>query len=164
MVELIVVIVLIGILSAVGVSRFFDRSGFDAAGFTEQARSMLRYAQKVAIARNAPVFVRLDGTSIALCLDAACAPGQQVTAPSGANSGRSNTVARCNSTAWYCEGLPPDIAYAVAGTQDVLVFDALGRPSTANLDTRAFGGATLTITGDGAARMINVSPETGYVE
>jgi MSHA pilin protein MshC len=164
MVELIVVMVLIGILGAIGVARFFDRSGFDADAFTEQTRAMLRYAQKVAVARNSEVSVRLDGSSVALCLGpgANCDSSNQVMAPSGVNSGSGATGGPCGATGWYCEAAPTGISYQLEGASNYVFYDALGRPHNANGPLGA-AGLTLTIAGDGLTRTVRVEPETGYV-
>jgi MSHA pilin protein MshC len=165
MVELIVVMVLVGILGAIGAVRFFDRTGFDADAFTEQTRAMLRYAQKVAVARNAEVSVRLDGNSIALCLGAGanCDPGSQVIAPAGSNSGSAATRANCGEAArWYCEAVPAGIGYTLAGATNYFYYDALGRPHNAG-GPLGPDGLTLAIDGDGRTRTVRVEPETGYV-
>jgi MSHA pilin protein MshC len=166
MVELIVVMVLIGILGAVGAARFFDRTAYDADAFTEQTRAMLRYAQKVAIAQNREVYVRMDGGSgIALCFDkpAACPTDKQVLAPSGSNSGSSATVAKCGSASWYCEGRPSGVTFALPLGTSYVYFDALGRPYS---DAGAIGsaGLAINISGDGIGRVVTVAQETGYVE
>ena len=153
--------VLIGVLGAVGASRFFDRSGFDAAAFAEQTRSTIRFAQKLAVAQNRPVFVRLDGDSVALCFDVPgpdCAPASQVLAPTGANSGNAATKTHCGSATWFCEGRPDGIHYRTAPALAHFAFDALGRP-----DAGAAQGLTITITGDGETRTVSVVHETGYV-
>jgi MSHA pilin protein MshC len=170
MVELIVVMVLIGILGAVGVARFFDRAGFDADAFTEQTRTMLRYGQKVAIAQHRPVFVQLDPGRISLCFknQVPCPVAEQVPAPSGGNSGTGTTAENCTSASWYCEGKPASLSYTLspeatyAGGKSFVSFDALGRPSHA-LGAEDFPGLTITIQGDGLVRTVSVAPETGYV-
>ena len=155
--------VLIGVLGAVGASRFFDRSGFDAAAFAEQTRSTIRFAQKLAVAQNRPVFVRLDGDSVALCFDVPspdCAPGSQVLAPSGANSGSAATTTHCGSATWFCEGRPDGIHYRTTPALTQFGFDALGRPGAG---AAGFQGLSITITGDGETRTVSVVHETGYV-
>jgi MSHA pilin protein MshC len=165
MVELIVVMVLIGILGAVGAARFFERTGFDADAFTEQTRAMLRYAQKAAIAQNRPVYVRLAGSAVALCFDknAPCAPGNQVPAPSGNNSGSAATIAACGSQAWYCEARPAGVTLVLPVGTSYVSFDALGRPSN-DAGAVASGGLAINISGDGIGRAVSVAQETGYVE
>jgi MSHA pilin protein MshC len=164
MVELIVVMLLIGILGAVGVARFFDRTGYDADAFTEQTRAMLRYAQKIAIAQNRPAYVRFDSGRIALCLDKTtpCPSGSQVLAPSGSNSGTAATTASCASATWYCEGIPQGVSVVLPTGTSFLSFDALGRPFN---DAGALvpSGLALNIRDGVVGRQISVAPETGYV-
>jgi len=167
MVELIVVILLVGILGAIGAARFFNRTGYDATAFAEQSRSMLRYAQKLAIAQNRPVFVHgaLDG--VALCFDVQepCRAEFQVPAPSGANSGSAATRKRClagkdYAPGWYCEGWPPGVnMIPVSGTLSSFFYNGLGQPVAAG----GFIGLKVRIEGGGVSSEISVSQETGYV-
>lgn len=167
MVELIMVIVLMGILGAVGVTRYFDRKTFDASEFIDQAKSMLRYAQKTAVAQNRPVYVRLNGASVALCFDAAC--NTRVLPAAGTNSGNSLTLAACNNaTAWACESKPANITYVLAPSATTsFFFDPQGKPFSVGDTypglTSSFATLTMTISGDGSSRTITVEQETGYV-
>lgn len=168
MVELIAVMIIIGVLGAVAASRYLDRAGFDADAFTAQARSMLRYAQKVAVAQNRNVYVRLDGNSVALCFNTSCEASGRVIAPSGANSGSAATREHCdNSDTWFCEAAPAGISYTSTGSGSLFRFDALGKPfKNGDADTSAvsnFVRTQITIAGDGSTRTITVEPETGYV-
>jgi len=168
MIELIVVILLIGILSAIGASRFFSRSTYDAVAFAEQGRTMLRYAQKLAIAQNREVYVQgaLDG--VALCFEAAepCRAAAQVPAPSGDNSGSEATRSRCladgkYARSWYCEGWPAGVSMTpVSGTLSSFFFNALGQPAVSGGN---FAGLKVVIAGDGVSSQIAVEQETGYV-
>ncbi|MES2325325.1 MAG: prepilin-type N-terminal cleavage/methylation domain-containing protein [Pseudomonadota bacterium] len=163
LVELVLVIVIMGIMGALAASRYFDRSSFDASSYTEQVRAMLRYGQKVAIAQNRPVFVRLDGTSVALCFSSTCA-GQQVIAPSGNNSRSSATVAACVSSTWACEAKPDGVTMTAAST---FYFDPLGVPfagtDAVGSVTSTFAKQLITIAGDGSNRIVTVEAETGHV-
>ncbi len=164
LVELVMVIVLIGILAATAIPRMFDRKGFDARGFADQAASLIRYGQKQAIAQNRPVYVRLNGTSVALCYDAACA--SRVVPAAGANSGSAATLANCgNFGNWACEGIPNGLAMNAAA---MFFFDPTGRPflGTDNPAGTAsnFAATVVRVTGDGINRDITISPETGYVQ
>jgi MSHA pilin protein MshC len=169
MVELIVVMVLVGILGAIGAARFFNRTGFDAAAFAEQGAAMLRYAQKLAIAQNRPVFVQATPQGLRLCYTSAnpCGNGDQVLAPSGSNSGNSATRAFCTAganyvPAWDCEAVPSGASMVLEpAAGGVYRFDAQGRLFT---DTGiASTGLTLTVSGDGVTRTVSVAQETGYV-
>lgn len=174
LVELVVVLVVVGILGAMASARYFDSAGFDAAAYAEQTRTMLRHAQKSAIAQHRPVFVVFGARRIALCsslrIDADCTGANRVLAPSGANSGATATVAACGSENWYCEATPANLAYAlsVPGTA-YFFFDSKGRPFAdvdpypSTSETSSFPGLVLRITGDGLNHDVVVSQDTGYV-
>ena len=166
MVELIVVIVLIGILGTIAVGRFFERSTFDTAAWTEQVKSTLRYAQKVAVAQNRAVYVHLTPDRVAVCLDpdTACAVADaRLRAPGGANSGSASTRAACGSNSWMCEGRPAGVTMGLPGNAAAVAggvgFDGLGRAATIG----NFGGR-LEIQGDGITNTIGIDAETGYVD
>jgi len=151
--------VLIGIISTIAVSRFFERTSFDAVSWADQARSMLRYGQKIAIAQNRPVFVLLQPDRIALCFaaDPACPAAQQVPAPGGANNDSASTASLCADPAWMCAGRPDDVTMTVPGAW--ISFDALGRAAAP-----ATTAQRITISGDDVTRTISVELETGYVD
>lgn len=163
MVELIIVMILIGIIAAIGVGSMFDRKGFDAAAFTEQTRALLRYAQKTAIARNTPVWVELDDNRIGLCLvepNGDCPAQSQVLAPGGSLEGKSTEI-HCQAPGWFCIGRPDGVSFQVSQAINQFSFDGLGRP----VDRRgAVAGLAFTITGDGETRTVTVTEETGYVQ
>lgn len=164
MVELIVVIVLIGIMAAIGAGRFFERSAFDTYAYGEQLRAMLRFAQKAAIARNSPVYVRFEENRISLCHAnpaTGCAAAAMVPNPGGFAGGDDATRNQCGSANWYCIGRPPGIAWSTTPAPEWLVFDALGRPL---LSGGQAGGLTLSISSGKDTVAISVTQETGYVQ
>lgn len=166
LVELIVVMVMIGILGAVGAARYFDRAVYDSAAYAEQLRALIRYGQKVAVAQNRPVHVRLDGHSVALCFAAfsegQCAAASRVPSASGSNSGSGATLARCGgSPTWACEGAPQDIVYTITPGAGAFAFDALGRPFS--VSTLPFARLVLGIGAGSTARTVTIEQETGYV-
>jgi MSHA pilin protein MshC len=163
LVELVLVLVITGILGAMAASRFFDRPVFDVAGYSQEVTSLVRYAQKQAIAQNRNVFVRLDGTSVALCYDTACS-GKVV--PAGrSNSGSATTLARCGNLAtWACEGVPNGIAISTA---PMFFFDPAGRPFYATDGTAAITSTftaplAIVVSGGTASQQTLVEPETGF--
>lgn len=170
LVELVIVMVLIGILGAFAGQRFFSRTNFDASGYSNQLATLVRYGQKLAIAQNRSVFVRLNGSSVALCFDAACAA--RVAAPAGGNSGNAATRQRCVNpannvydAAWACEGMPDGIVMTDAGT---FYFDAVGTPfnvADAQPTLVSTFPATLAvdIAGNGVPLRTTIEGGTGYV-
>lgn len=68
-IELVIVMVIIGILAVFASSKFADRADFQARGFQDETRSLLRYGQKTAIAQRRTVCVALNATGVALTID-----------------------------------------------------------------------------------------------
>jgi MSHA pilin protein MshC len=141
-IELVMAIVIVGILAVAVIPRFTDRQTFEARGFHEQAKSMVRYAQKVAIAQHRNVFVNVGANVICLTYvaDAACTNvtvGDFVLNPADSQRFRRPT--------------PTGVSFSAATS---FSFSALGRPSAAQV---------IGVSGDGLVRNITVESETGYV-
>lgn len=68
-IELVIVMIVIGILAVFASSKFADRADFQARGFQDETRSLLRYAQKSAIAQRRNVCVALNAAGVALTID-----------------------------------------------------------------------------------------------
>jgi MSHA pilin protein MshC len=66
MVELVLVMVLIGVLAAIGVPKLIGDNTMDAAAFGDEVVSALRTAQKTAVARRRLVCATVDRTSVTL--------------------------------------------------------------------------------------------------
>lgn len=152
--ELVVTIVLVGILAATAAPRFFKRQTFDARGFSDQVQGMIRYAQKIAVARQRPVFVHLNPSNVALCYDANCS--SKVTYPTG-----TGTTSCDGGNTWFCAAVPTSLTYT--SSHSVFYYNALGQPVGSN-NTVLGARVTITITGDTSPRVITVNPETGYVQ
>ena len=157
LIELILVLILVGILSLYALPRFFNKDTFDTRAFGDKARATVRYAQKVAIAQNRPVFVDFSSGRIALCFDAAC--NTFVNSPSVKQANASCA----NSTTWMCEALPANVVIAPANQR--FFFNALGRPfNIGNAEpVSTFALLTITLTGGSLNSTITIEPETGYV-
>ena len=63
-VEMVVTIAILGLLAAVLGPRFSGRDAFASRGFHDEAQSVVRYAQKTAIAWRRPVFVCVTATVV----------------------------------------------------------------------------------------------------
>lgn len=91
LVELITVMVILVVLGATALPRFFDRNTFDSRGLYDQTLSTLRHAQKTAIAQRRVVCVAFTASTITLTIDSDtpadgicnAAPAGNLTSPSG---------------------------------------------------------------------------------
>lgn len=72
LVELVLVIVLLGILSAIILPNL-TRSGVDGRNFFDRALNSIRYAQKLAIAQRRDVYVCIGANSLAVGFATGCA-------------------------------------------------------------------------------------------
>lgn len=156
LVELITVMILIGILSAVAIPRFFDNT-FAERGFHDGAKALLQHARHVAIAsrRNVCAVVTpgagAAGT-IALGMDTR-AP-EDVVAPINCNTPLALPFNDRNCAA---NQVCAPRGVALGGTS--VIFDPLGR-SVTNAGALA---AVATISAEGQAN-ITVQPDTGLIQ
>jgi MSHA pilin protein MshC len=137
--ELIVSIMIVGILAAIAIPRFTGTGSFQSRGFYDSAKSVVRFAQKTAIAWRKDVFVCVTASAVSAGTAAGCATpivnpvtgnALSATAPSG-----------------------------VTLTTAAFSFDSAGRPNP-----NAAVTITLTSTiADDPVRQIVVERETGYV-
>ena len=140
LVELVVVMVLMAIITAVGMSRFASREPFAVQAVADQLMSGLRLAQATAIAQRRTVYVQLGATpaTLAVCLDAGCT---QPVAPPGGGS-------------WLQETLDVSLASGLNFS-----IDAAGAPSFATAQT-----VQVSATGGGSpAPPITLEPRSGHV-
>jgi MSHA pilin protein MshC len=158
MLELVVTILIVGILAAVATARFVGRGGFESRGYFDETITLVRHAQKTAIAQNRAVIVEISADRVAVCYVAGCAgvAGNRVRATLNLNRSTVMAVNCLNDANWLCAGRPDGVS-PLTSTAAAITFDALGRPST---------GATITISGSESGdltRQIIIEPETGYV-
>ena len=74
LVELVITMIIIGILAVVVLPRFADKSVFESRGFRDETVSLLRYAQKTAVAQRRTVCVAVNTTGIILTIDTTAVP------------------------------------------------------------------------------------------
>lgn len=171
MVELVTVMVVMGILGAIGASRFFDSGAFAGRAYADQVKSVIRYAQKLAIAQNRFVFVRTTPGGVAVCFTNTCGDAASLAfAPGGSNSGSAATRAACTLSGnyvpnWMCEGTPANVTVTGSAAGGFFFFDPMGSPYNINdaIGASSFQGLTLTFTSDTNAFRFTVAPDTGYV-
>jgi MSHA pilin protein MshC len=143
-VELVMVILLIGILAIVAIPHFASRDAFDVSGFAEDARSVLRFAQKTAIGQHRTVTVNLDvaAQKLSACYDTAYPCATPLADPTGGAP----------------ISLTPKSNIAFTASAAQLSFDWRGSPNGT--------AVTLTVTpvAGGAAASVSVDADTGYVQ
>jgi len=150
--ELVIVMVIVGVLSAVAVPRLFSPGEFAGRGGRDFVASGLRYAQKSAIALRRNVCVDMAGATVTATIAAApgsdqpCAAGTPLLHPA-------NNL----SYADPANALPGGATVTASAS---VVFDALGRPLAAPASPIA---GTLSIAITGAAAPVRIEPETGLV-
>lgn len=149
MVELVVVIAIAGIVAAVAVPRLVARGGFDSRAFYDNTQSLVRHAQKVAIARRA------TGAPIWVCIVAPQLPTYpNITVRAGTTSGCATPLTDPVTGGNMIYMAPAGVTPSPLGS---FSFDGLGQPSAA-----VAIAISSTIAGD-PARQINVAAGTGYV-
>lgn len=144
MLELIMVMVIAGILSAVAVPKFSETTSFNRRGFHDQTLAMLRFAQKSAIAQRRTVCVTFNSTTSANLMIA-----------SVANSSTCDTdlIDPNTESSTYTIGTDKfDVNYDSLPTN--FNFDALGQPSPDQLYTVQIIGLDQHIT---------IEKNTGYI-
>jgi len=138
-VELVDVLTIAGIVALVAIPRFMGVSGFQSRGFYDSAKSVVRFAQKTAIAWRKDVFVCVTATGVSAGTAAGCAT--PIVNPATGNA------------------LSATAPSGVTLTPAAFSFDSAGRPNP-----NAAVTITLTSTiSDDPVRQIVVERETGYV-
>lgn len=136
LVELVVVLVVLAIVSAVALPRFFNLSDYRTRAAYDEIAGAVRYAQKLAVASGCDVQVAITANSYALQQHA-----------TSCTSGAFTTISDHPVTAATLSGV------TVAPTTS-FIFDAMGRCSSCS------GNVTFTVDG----KAFTLYAETGYVD
>lgn len=136
LVELVVVILVLGILAAVALPQFFQKTDFEAQGLFDESLASVRYAQKAAIGARANVRVTFASNGLSACFE----------------SGGACATAVLNPVRGGGVSVTGTSAIAIAGT--TFTFDALGRPTP--------GAVIVTVTAPDITRTFTVEAETGH--
>ncbi len=132
--EMVVILILLGILSAVALPRFFNIDDYRTRAAYDEVAGAVRYAQKLAVASGCDVQVSFSSNSYAL---------QQHS--TDCTSGAFATITNHPVTSHSISGV------SMSATPSSFIFDAMGRSSSAvavTVNTESF----------------NVIAETGYVD
>jgi MSHA pilin protein MshC len=142
LVELVVVMTLMAVITAVGMSRFADRDPFAMQAVADQLVSALRLAQATAMAQRGSVYVAITASppALSVCLDAGCT---QPLSPPGGGSGGSwiaNTSGlHLNGGASFSFG-PDGVPVSLAATLQLQVQADAGTTTPATLTIEAGSG------------------------
>lgn len=141
LVELVLAMTIAAILTAVAAPRMIDREAFQARGGAAEVRAALRYAQKLAMAKNREVCVGLAATGVTLSVNPSLTAGAAC----------SQAVTRPGEGSPYVVTLP-----ASASLMPTLGFrfDGRGRPSP---------NVTMNLTVGGTVPVV-VAREVGHVQ
>lgn len=74
LIELIMVVVILGVLAVFAAPRILNTGDFTARGFRDETLSVLRYAQKTAVAQRRVVCVALNASGVTLTMDTKATP------------------------------------------------------------------------------------------
>lgn len=148
LVELITVMVVLGILSAVALPRMMDRSVLNGSVFRSDVVSALRYAQKSAVGHRRLVCATFTSTTVALSIATA------------------NPASVCDTALAAPDGSPyqsKDSSVQVSGypAGGVLYFQTVGTITSDGAGSTVFSG-NIAVTGQSTP--VTVDGATGYVE
>ena len=141
LVELVTTLVIVGILAAVTLPRFFDNDAFRERGYTDEVASALRYAQRIAVASQCRVRVTVNAANYSAMQQAACASGAW-----------NVPVRRLDGT--NLTGVAPQ-GVVLAPATTTVTFDAIGAVAA---DATMTVGTVFTIAVDTANDMVTVQP------
>ena len=136
LVELILVIVILGVLAVFAAPRILNTDDFKARGFHDETLSLLRYAQKTAVAQRRSVCVNLNATGVTMTIFATNPP-----------------TGTCSAATVLNPPNTPRGGTGLAGTPSAFQFTPLG-------STDQSSNVTITITN---AAGITVEAATGFV-
>ena len=131
LIELIMVIVLIAILSAIALPRFFSQNSFEIRAFFDDTLNAVRYAKKQAVASGCNVRVNFSSNGYSLLYADSC---------SATTFANNLTVKQPNSSSDYAASLT-DIS--LTSSNNSSTFDALGQADADN--QISIGGRTISI-------------------
>lgn len=144
LVELVMVIVVLGILSATALPKFFEKNTFAERAFFDDTLNAVRYAQKLAVATGCNVKVSISSNSYTLMR-------QGNASSSSCPGGISYSLAVPHPGTGATSYSGSESGITLSSSVSSFIFNSLGSVST---------DATLTING---SRTISVIAETGFV-
>ena len=142
LVELTSIVIIVGILSAIALPKFFDTLKFSSRTYFDEALNSIRYAQKLAIGMGCEVQVATTATSLTLAVRDSC------------RTGNFNTTIKDPITRQdFIKTAPANVS--IASTDMPIYFDRLGR---AHNSLGTITNATVSIN----SKNIIIVGETGF--
>jgi len=138
LVELVMVIVLLGIISAVALPRFFNRSGFESHALFTDTLNAVRYSQKLAVASGCATQISISTNSYAVLRENTCG-----------SSSFSSALAAHDPTTGEAGYTGSQNNVSLTATNSTTTFNALGQADADN---------TITI----GSRQISIVAATGF--
>lgn len=169
LIELVVVMVLIAVVTALAGPRFLDPDAFSRAGFFDDTLNATRHAHHLAVATGCHVQLQLNaGSGYTLRRDANCATVPAL-APDFSAAASQVEVPGSPGTAYASGSLPVGVTLTLAEssgilTGDTLVFSPDGAVRASPASGPALGDVTVTVGSDGVTRSFRISGRTGYVQ
>ncbi len=156
LIELVVIIVLLGILSAVALPRLAGRITFDTRGYADQVLGALQYAQKVAVAERRNVCVTVvAGVGGSVSLKKSASAGAGISCSDG------SSIALLDPTTGAAFSIAAPNGVTLAPSLSPVIFDALGQNVDATGAPRTAANVTVTVNGD-FTTTVTVEKVTGY--
>ncbi|MDO8698948.1 MAG: prepilin-type N-terminal cleavage/methylation domain-containing protein [Rhodoferax sp.] len=127
LIELVMVIVILGVLAVFATPRILNTGDFSARGFHDETLSLLRYAQKTAIAQRRTVCVSLNATGVTLSMDTStppdgvCDASPTLPATPKGGSGLAGSVAGFQFTPLGSTNQPAAIIITIANSSGIRV-------------------------------------------
>ena len=150
LIELVTVILLVGILAAIALPRFFSVSDFDNRGYFDSQQSAVQYAQKLAIASDCDIRVTINASGYALDQWAGCDAGVGASVP----------VSQPGSDSAFADAPPAGVTLGGGGFPALFYFDPIGRPRDASSVPGNLLVAAVDITV--GSRTLRIEAETGF--
>jgi len=145
LVELVLVIVLLSIISAVALPRFFGRNDFDQRVFFDGTLNAIRYAQKIAVATGCQTQVAIVDNSFALLREDNC---------DGSTATFNNSLTVVDPSTGNTDYIGSQSGVTLTAAQANMSFDSLGRISPISSST----DNTITV----GSRQITINAQTGF--
>ena len=144
LIELVIVIVIIGIVSAISAPKFFNISVFEERGFYDETLSAIRFAHKSAIASGCDYRVVIN------------ASGYDITKRSGCDSGSFSAITNpATGTGGFSAAKPNKVS--ISGSLD-FYYDNTGKPFTL-AGSEIVSVSSMSVGG----RNVRIEPFTGFI-